>query len=86
MSEEQKNVYPSIFKKSMLLNEEKTNLLKSRKKDMTSDLYSIINNLKEKKDIDDFIKSKLDAIAKIKFFFQTSKITKANLLFSFLLK
>ena len=86
MSEEQKNVYPSIFKKSMLLNEEKTNLLKSRKKDMTSDLYSIINNLKEKKDIDDFIKSKLDAIAKNKIFFQTSKITKANLLFSFLLK
>ena len=86
MSEEQKNVYPSIFKKSMLLNEEKTNLLKSRKKDMTSDLYSIINNLKEKKDIDDFIKSKLDAIAKNKIFFSDLKDNKGKFTLFFLVK
>ena len=86
MSDEQKNVYPSIFKKSMLLNEEKTNLLKSRKKDMTSDLYSIINNLKEKKDIDDFIKSKLDAIAKNKIFFSDLKDNKGKFTLFFLVK
>ena len=86
MSEEQKNVYPSIFKKSMLLNEEKTNLLKSRKKDMTSDLYSIINNLKEKKDIDDFIKSKLDAIAKNKIFFSDLKDNKGKFTLFLLVK
>ena len=70
----------------MLLNEEKTNLLKSRKKDMASDLYSVINNLKEKKDIDDFIKSKLDAIAKNKIFFSDPKDNKGKFILFFLVK
>ena len=46
--------------KDKLYKEETERLLKSRKEEMISDLYKIINNLKEKKDINEFIESKID--------------------------
>ena len=46
--------------KDQLYKEETERLLKSRKEEMISDLYKIINNLKEKKDINEFIESKID--------------------------
>ncbi len=88
MSEEEEveNYNSSIFSKPILYNEEKKNLLKSRKKEMISDLNSIIQNLKEKQDIDEFIRSKLDAIAKNKIFYSDLKDNKGKFTLFFLVK
>ena len=88
MSEEEEveNYNSSIFSKPILYNEEKKNLLKSRKKAMISDLNSIIQNLKEKQDIDEFIRSKLDAIAKNKIFYSDLKDNKGKFTLFFLVK
>ena len=53
---------------------------------MISDLNSIIQNLKEKQDIDEFIRSKLDAIGKNKIFYSDLKDNKGKFTLFFLVK
>ena len=54
MSAEEQAIAPTLDTKQ-LYDEECENLSKYRKKDMTSDLYVLINNLKEKKNLKEFI-------------------------------
>ena len=55
--------------KKTLYKEEIENLLKSRKKELSSDIYGIINNLKQKKDIQEFIEANIDYLDNQRIFF-----------------
>ena len=71
---------------SQIYNEELLNLSKSRKKDLTKDLYSLINNLNEKKNINDFIESKIDMLGNVKIFYSELDNKKSKFTLFFLVK
>ena len=72
-NEDNENEFLPWIKKTEEYNEEYKTLIKSRKKDMIHDLYRIIDNLKEKNDIDEFIKTKIDNRDKTKIFYSDIK-------------
>ena len=74
------------FNAKQIYDEECENLLKARKKDMTSDLYVLIHNLKEKKDMKEFIDSKVDELESAKVFYSDIKDNKGKFTIFFLVK
>ena len=72
----------SCWENKLQYDKEEKQLFKSRKNDMSSDLYGLIENLREKEDISEFIKSKIDSKEKEKVFYSDLK-SKDNILTSF---
>ena len=65
---EEENLVLEKSKKTLFM-EETDNLLQSRKKEMASDLYGIVNSLKSKKNITEFFESKIDYLDDTKLFY-----------------
>ena len=66
--EDEENLVLLKSKKDLFM-EETDNLLQSRKREMASDLYGIVDNLKSKKNITEFIESKIDYLDNTKLFY-----------------
>ena len=86
MSAKEEAFGSTILKEKNAYDEECENMLKSRKKDMTSDLYGLITNLKEKKNIKEFIEAKIDDLDKKKLFYSDLKDNKGKFTIIFLVK
>ena len=77
---------PLLKNKKTLYMEETDNLLQSRKREMASDLYGIVENLKSKKNITEFIESKIDYLDNTKLFYSDINDNKNSCILFFIIK
>jgi len=83
--EDEENLLLLKSKKTLFM-EETDNLLQSRKREMASDLYGIVDNLKSKKNITEFIESKIDYLDNTKLFYSDIDDNQNSCLIFFMIK
>ena len=83
---EEEEYLPLLKNKKTLYMEETDNLLQSRKREMASDLYGIVENLKSKKNITEFIESKIDYLDNTKLFYSDINDNKNSCILFFIIK
>ena len=77
----EEDILVELKSKRTLFMEETDNLLESRKSEMASDLYRIVDNLKSKKNITEFIESKIDYLDDTRLFYSDINNTNNCILF-----